>query len=109
MPPTLPRIPLPPEITSDVPGTWAYDTMSRRVREDILMRIFRENNLDPESHARLSQLDAELEKALISELTPIAEDGGPDVGVWNEQILPPYLSKRQTWLSAPWVIAEFYL
>lgn len=109
MPTALPRISLPPEITSDIPGTWAYDTMSRRVREDILMRIFRENNLDPESYARLTQLDSELKTAHSSELTPIAEDEGPDIAVWNEHILPPYLSKKQTWLSAPWVIAEFYL
>jgi hypothetical protein len=35
-----PRAPLPPIILSNVPGTWAYDTMSRRVRENILMRIY---------------------------------------------------------------------
>ncbi len=35
-----PRAPLPPIILSNVPGTWAYDTMSRRIRDDILARIY---------------------------------------------------------------------
>eukprot|EP00953_Heterococcus_sp_UTEX-ZZ885_P039285 20143-Heterococcus_DN1.PRE.2 len=37
----LPRAPLPPIIMPNVPGTWAYDTMSRRVREEIVARIFK--------------------------------------------------------------------
>lgn len=35
-----PKAPLPPIILSNVPGTWAYDTMSRRIRDDILARIY---------------------------------------------------------------------
>ncbi|CAN0405762.1 unnamed protein product, partial [Scytosiphon promiscuus] len=34
-----PSAPLPEIIVSNVPGSWAYDTMSRRLRENILMRI----------------------------------------------------------------------
>ena len=36
----LPRkTPMPPPIRSNVPETWAYDTMSRRVREEILDKV----------------------------------------------------------------------
>lgn len=35
-----PKAALPPIILSNVPGTWAYDTMSRRIRDDILARIY---------------------------------------------------------------------
>ena len=31
--------PMPAPLRSDVPGTWAYDTMSRRVVEDILDKV----------------------------------------------------------------------
>ena len=31
--------PMPAPLRSDVPGTWAYDTMSRRVVEEILDRV----------------------------------------------------------------------
>ena len=34
---------IPPVITSETPGTWAHDTVSRRLREDILARVFRDN------------------------------------------------------------------
>ena len=34
-----PSIALPPKLRSNVPGTWAFDTMSRRIHTDILPRI----------------------------------------------------------------------
>ena len=34
---------LPNAMYSNVPGTWAYDTMSRRVHENILPRIIDDN------------------------------------------------------------------
>ena len=36
---------LPPPMRSNQPGTWSYDTMSRRIADDILPRII-ENNAD---------------------------------------------------------------
>ena len=40
----LPKLPLPPMLLSNEPGTWAYDTMSRRVRTEILGREVLEAN-----------------------------------------------------------------
>lgn len=109
MPTKQPIAPLPPPLCSDTPGTWAYDTMSRRVREDILARVFRENDFPPATLSRLNALDSELAKAAVTVLSPIPQDGGPDVDTWNEIILPPFLEAKDTWLSAPWLISEFYL
>lgn len=109
MPTQQPVAPLPPVLCSDVPGTWAFDTMSRRVREDILARVFRENDFHPDVVCRLNALDAELAVAATTLLTPVSDDGGPDVATWNEHILKDVLSRKETWLSAPWAIAEFYL
>lgn len=105
-----PRLPLPPVLRSDVVGTWAYDTMSRRVRSDILGRVFRENEFtSPNILSALRKLDDELANAESTILTPIEDDGGPDVKEWNEVILKEILDKGETWLSAPWCDAEFYL
>ena len=45
-PARFPRATVPPPIRSNIPGTWAYDTMSRRVRDDILERLFKENDFE---------------------------------------------------------------
>jgi hypothetical protein len=103
-----PRIPVPAVLRSDVPGTWAHNTMSHRIRTDILDRVFRENAFSPGVLAALRSLDAELEAAGETVLTPIPDDGGPDVARWNSVILPDALRNRETWLSAPWAVAEFY-
>jgi Damage-control phosphatase ARMT1-like domain len=103
-----PRLPVPPPLCSDVPGTWAFDTMSSRIRTDILARIFRENDFSPATLSRLTALDAELQNAANTPLTPIDEDGGRDVAHWNSVILADALASRATWLSAPWALAEFY-
>lgn len=108
MPTATPRAALPPILRSDTPGTWAHDTMSRRVRTEILARVFRENIFDPGTVSRLKALDTELANADVVPLSPIEEDGGPDVETWNS-LLSEVLDKRETWLTAPWSIAEFYL
>lgn len=109
MPTELPKPPLPPELTSDEPGSWAYDTMSRRVRTDILARVFRENSFLPPIVERLQQLDAQLADAANTPLSLLSPDGGSDLSTWHDEILPPMLRDGLTWLSAPWVISEFYL
>lgn len=83
--------------------------MSRRVRSDILARVFRENTFHSEALDKLCQLDTELSAPASTRLTPVPDDGGPDVTTWNQKILVDVLSKGDTWLSAPWVVAEFYL
>ncbi|CAM9402785.1 unnamed protein product [Scytosiphon promiscuus] len=105
----LPSAPLPEIIVSNVPGSWAYDTMSRRLRENILMRIYDENDMEaPEmasAKAGLDSLVEELKTAGDSKLRPIEEDGGPEVSEWNK-IMEPYLG--QSWLDTPWLYSEFY-
>ncbi|KAK4530095.1 hypothetical protein CCYA_CCYA03G0952 [Cyanidiococcus yangmingshanensis] len=104
--------PLPPLLTALEPGTWAHDTMSRRIREEILTRIFRENTFfSSEAVNRLQQLEAELaaptEHCLRRLEEPAAGEGvPPDLLLWNERILPPFLACN--WLSSPWCVAEFY-
>jgi len=62
------------------PGSWAHDTVSRRLRENILSRVFADNPhlLPPGSRAEaaLKALDAELATAATSTLRAIAPDGG---------------------------------
>lgn len=77
--------------------------MSSRIREDILSRVFRENDLSPACHSALLALDASL--ASSSALTPLPP--GPDSAAWDA-ILAPFLAARETWLTAPWLVAEFY-
>jgi len=105
----MPRAPIPPYILSNEPGTWAYDTMSRRVREEIVGRIFKENSLDtPEmadTKAKMEVLRNELAEPQKFKLRRI-EDGGPDVETWDA-ILAPYT--ESSWLDAPWCVSEFYL
>lgn len=107
---TPPAGPLPPPLTSDAPGTWAHDTMSRRIRSSILEAQVVEPNrerLGPAQLAALAALDAELAAANSTALRPIAADGGPDAGDWAA-IMAPHVASGDTWLSAPWVVAEFY-
>ncbi|CAN0276347.1 unnamed protein product, partial [Ectocarpus fasciculatus] len=105
----LPRAPLPEIIVSNVPGSWAYDTMSRRLRENILMRIYDDNDMTkPEMASAKEALDAlveELKTAGDSKLRPISEDGGPEVAEWNK-VMEPFLG--MSWLDTPWLYSEFY-
>uniref|UniRef100_A0A061RG63 Sugar phosphate phosphatase n=1 Tax=Tetraselmis sp. GSL018 TaxID=582737 RepID=A0A061RG63_9CHLO len=106
----LPRAPLPTPIVSNVEGTWAYDTMSRRVKEEILGRLFEENDflglgMDSELQS-LKTLEEELSAPESAKLDFLEDDGGPDIETWRE-ILAPHVGK--TWLDAPWVVTEFYL
>eukprot|EP01023_Acetabularia_acetabulum_P004685 TRINITY_DN1199_c2_g1_i2.p1 TRINITY_DN1199_c2_g1~~TRINITY_DN1199_c2_g1_i2.p1 ORF type:complete len:460 (-),score=80.07 TRINITY_DN1199_c2_g1_i2:385-1728(-) len=106
----LPKAPIPEYIIPNKPGTWAYDTMARRVRDTIVKKIFDENDLtsDKLQYAQfpMQQLLTELETPETSQLRLIAEDGGGDLQVWNGILKD--LGPR-TWLTAPWCVGEFYL
>jgi hypothetical protein len=39
-------LPLPSQMKSNIPGTWACDTMSRRVVSDIIPRIIDDNSIE---------------------------------------------------------------
>lgn len=105
---TIPRMaPMPKMLTSETPGTWAHDTMSRRVVEDILDKVvYGDNDAAPWFETAKPALDA-LRAEILSNapLTAIPDDGGADVEAWNA-LLDAYPG---SWLSAPWLVAEFYL
>lgn len=140
----LPNIsPLPPAICSDVPDTWAYDTMSRRVNEDILALTVADcaADLDKPEFAHIeASIDAlrnELSHAATTKLTPLdkpklppteprtkttTDDANDDPTInisnyeerikeWNEwnAILTPLIEHEDTWLTAPWMVTEFYV
>ena len=97
--------------------------MSRRVNEEILQRTYEENeevfNSPPFAKAleRFNQLRAELDNASTTKLRHLIfdkdTDGRPSEVVdreereWQE-ILAPYIDNDDTWLSAPWLVTEFY-
>jgi len=83
--------------------------MSRRIRTDILARILRENPaMPPHFVARLVELEKELIDAATREITFLADDAQDDVQVWNKEILEPHVAAARTWLSAPWLVTEFF-
>lgn len=121
-----PKLPLPPPLLSLTPGTWAYDTMSRRIDSEILQRTFEENKDEflndanfAKAYANFQLLRKDLQNASTSPLRHLhvlPEHMRDDVGCVQEydewyNILKPFVEKNQpdTWLSAPWMVAEFYL
>jgi hypothetical protein len=117
----LPKLPLPEPILSETPGTWAYDTMSRRVDAEILQRTYDENKEEFESPAfadvlkRFNALRTELQSAGNNKLTYLedlpdgaSEERQREYAEWK-QLLEPFVSKGDTWLSAPWLVTEFYV
>lgn len=113
----LPRLPIPDAICSDVPGTWAYDTMSRRVNEEILERTVQDCAEDLATVAfepirrRIEALRAELTLAASTQLTDLDPKAAPSDKEWQEwhATLEPYLAANDTWLTAPWMVTEFYV
>ncbi|PFH34263.1 DUF89/Fructose bisphosphatase [Besnoitia besnoiti] len=120
---------LPDATHSDVPGTWSYDTVNRRLREEILKRTFHENaeflQTHPESLQRLQALDQEMGESLTTPLRYLPEveksnkgarKAGAysldvekaDIRLWNEVVLPKWVAKDATWASAPWLVAELF-
>lgn len=116
---SVPTLPLPEVICSDVPGTWAYDTMSRRVDKEILQRTFDENKQEFESEAfsnvleRYNDLRKELQStAKLTYLDDVPEGASEErlreYQEWKE-LLRPYVEQGDTWLTAPWLVTEFYV
>lgn len=81
--------------------------MSRRIREDILSRVFTENEFDAKQLAALEALDKELQGAAKEKLRYVKDDGGPDVDTWKT-IMAEYVEAGSNWLDTPWLTAEFY-
>lgn len=112
-------LPIPPILVSTVPGTWAFDTMSRRVDSEILQRTYDENEemlfrQSPTILAQFQGLRHELQNAAttpmryLNKLSEIKDGDDDEWNQWN-QIVQPYVENNDTWLSTPWLVAEFYL
>ena len=108
---------LPPAMRSNVPGTWAYDTMSRRFLAEIFPRILEDNvaELTQPSHPAnaevlllLNDLKSSLECGKGGIMRGLAEKVCPDTLTWDE-ILRRVPEEERNWLDAPWIISEFYL
>lgn len=116
-----PNLPIPDPIYSDTPGTWAYDTMSRRVDEEILQRTYEDNKDVWETEEfkdileRFNTLRHELQNAGDTKIQlplPPPDGSSPSRQTeWEEwkQILDPFVLKGDTWLTAPWMVTEFYV
>jgi uncharacterized protein with ATP-grasp and redox domains len=98
---TLPSLPIPKHIRSDVPGTWAHDTTTVRLA-DIARRTLVENDFAPGIDKRLKELIADIPSAPVRLLE---QDGAPDTEAWQEYTRP-YLD--QNWLEVPWFFIETY-
>ena len=122
MPTTNPKpsLPLPPPLLSLTPGTWAYNTMTGRLNDGILQRTYEENIENEEFQAILDDfnaLRAELANSATNKLTYLPdidyEDKLPEAEKLDRQqwrdILKEYVENGDTWLSAPWMVTEFYV
>ena len=109
------KVDIPPPIRSNIPGTWAYDTMNRRIPDEILPRIINDNIRElsnPTSSIRseilliLNDLQSSLKSGNTGYLRGIS-DSGEDVDVWNS-ILADVPDDKRNWIDAPWALSEFY-
>ena len=82
--------------------------MSRRVVEEILDKVvYGDNDGEAWFASARPALDALRREVLAAApLTPIEDDGGEDVAAWNALLAE---HEGGTWLTAPWLLSEFYL
>ncbi len=106
---TRPKLPVPPPLRGADRGSFAEDTIKRRLPE-IARRVLRENEL-PDTAASTSSgqavtaiemLIAEMPYALIR---PLTDTHAPDFALWQSAI-DRY--RNQNWLEIPWFFAETY-
>lgn len=126
-----PKLALPKALDSQIPGTWSYDTMTRRIDSEILQRTYDENEIEFKSPkfasalVKFNALRLELRNAgdtKLRHLHPIpitsgttgttdsnTHDRDREMDEWRN-ILTPFVDDRNdTWLSCPWMVAEFYV
>jgi uncharacterized protein with ATP-grasp and redox domains len=94
----IPQLPLP--LRGNVPGSFAEDTLSRRLPG--IARSLLDDPLQPQARLRLQALADDMPSG---RLRPIQDPEAPDLMNWHSD-LQPYLG--QTWLDAPWFVAELY-
>jgi Damage-control phosphatase ARMT1-like domain len=118
----LPLLSIPEPICSNIPGTWAYDTMTRRVNDEILQRTIEDCSDDFESPTfqtiqhQFQLLRNELRNASSTVLTHLTKPIDYETNLerqkeYNEwyNLLDPFIQKNDTWLATPWLITEFYV
>jgi hypothetical protein len=118
----LPGLPIPAAVSSTEPGTWAYDTMTRRLNDEILERTYKDNKETWESAmfapalTRIQALRYDLQNAKTCKVTHLDDlPEGESAAVkkeWTEwhEILEPYVENEDTFLTvAPWMVAEMYV
>ena len=93
--------PLPEPLRGSETGTFAADTVTRRLPE-IARRAITENDLDAIRNRLVEALAAEIG---ASRLTPIDEPEAVDAALWARHVTPHLDS---TWLEAPWFFVETY-
>jgi predicted aconitase with swiveling domain/uncharacterized protein with ATP-grasp and redox domains len=93
--------PLPEPLRGNEPGSFAEDTLSRRL-PGIARQVLQEGDWSPEAARRLQALADEMPHGRVR---PLQDDEAPDAPLW-QAYLPPYLG--QTWLDAPWFALETY-
>jgi len=97
----MPRLPVPSLLRGAEPGSFAEDTIVRRLPE-IARRVISENSFDAFTDDRLRSLAADLPHGLIR---PLLDEQAPDWSDW-QRALQPFLG--QTWLELPLFAAEMY-
>ncbi len=98
---SLPIRPLPEPLRGSEAGTFAADTVKRRLPE-IARRAIAENDLDALRSQRVEALATEIGTSLV---TPIDEPEAADAALWAQHVTP-YLDS--TWFEAPWFFVETY-
>ena len=96
-----PANPLPEPLRGNEAGTFAADTVTRRLPE-IARRAIAENDLDAVRSRLVEALAAEIG---ATRLTLIDEPEAADMALWAQHVAP-YLDS--TWLDAPWFFVETY-
>ena len=90
----------PPPLRGAEAGSFAQDTLSRRLPG--IARSLLDEVRGPAARANLQALADDMP---AGRLRPIQDAGAPDLANWHTH-LQPYLG--QTWLEAPWFVAEVY-
>ncbi len=103
-PPSLslsPPLPIPNPLRGRESGTWAHDTITRRLPQ-IAGRVLAENDLPAPAETAIRALIADIPAAPIRPLTDLS---APDAAAWARYIFP---HSGLNWLDVPWYFAEAY-
>lgn len=96
-----PSLPVPPPLRGAERGSFAEDTVKRRL-PDIARRVIAENDLLPKAREVVDSLVAEMPYTL---LRPLTDPHASDYKMWQSAIEP---HRNQNWLQVPWFFAETY-